>query len=318
MAGSRQPYEPRIAGCDIGNATSSVNVPGIGSAFFPSFIAAVGVGRYDGISKIETSRHHITYAGKSAIIGIDATETGYDTLLAEYRDEAWRRYVEEYSFLCFLAGISAVFPTADAVGVKLGTGAPLSIYQAHGEAIRRRYLGEHQYSYNGHDRRVIVSDAIVFGEGRELLRLLPPAERRGRIIGHDIGGRTWNVMMWRDGALIGARTYDMGVDKLLGHIPSVSGDPLARWKMQQEIRAGGKAHARSQAELERLFADALKTIERKFPLAGADRHIIGGGGAFGLANVLRSTYRGAGVQVLNGDVPECANAAAYAAALSEA
>lgn len=321
MATARGPLDPRIVGGDPGNATCSFNSPGIGTVFFPSFIATLGIGKYDGISKIQTTRHHITYKNTHAIVGSGATEApmGYDTLLAEYQDEAQKRYTEEYSMLCFLAGISALFPQTDTVAIKFGTGAPVSLYQAYEEQIKKRYLGEHCYTYNGHNRRIVVSDVGVFGECREFLRLLPPNERLGRVMGYDIGGRTLNVVMWQDGEVIGQRTYDMGIDKLLVNIPSVSGDPLARLKMHQSIRSGSKTHSRSQAELENRLAGALKVVGRKFPIDTAERHIVGGGGAFGMANVLRGLYeKTATIQILNGDKPETANAAAYAAAMSEA
>lgn len=320
MATARGPYDPIVVGADIGNATTSVvTQPVQRAAFFPSFVATVGVGPYEGLSKIATSRHHLTVDGVNAIVGAEAFDgLGADSLLAEYgQADAWKRYTDPRSLYCLLAGISAAFVEADAIGVKLATGAPLSIFQTHAEEIKARFLGTHEYSYNGHTRKVIVRDVRVYGEGREVLRLLPEADRRGRVAVHDLGGRTWNVLLFKDGALIGAKTYDMGIDKLLGAIKVVSTDPGARWELRQEMRQSGKAHAPVRGELKKLLASALDVIERKIPLAGAERHALVGGGAFDLMPVLESRYKGAAVQILNGDAPEGANAAAYALAASE-
>jgi hypothetical protein len=320
MATPRGPYDPIIVGADIGNATTTVVAHGQQPrvAFFPSFIATLGVGAYEGLSKIETTRHHISAGGANAVIGSDALDhMGADTLLMEAdQDDAWRRYTNDRSLFCFLAGISAAFVQADAVGVTLATGAPLSIYQAHGEAIRRRYIGTHEYSYNGHARKVIVKDVKVYGEGREVLRLLPPEERRGRVAVHDLGGRTWNVLFFKDGALVGARTFDLGIERLLSACRSVSSDPGARWLLQQELRRGGKAHGAARAELEGLIADALHTIEQKVRIDKAERHALVGGGAVYLPPVLMRRYR-VPATIVNGDAPEAVNALAYALAASE-
>lgn len=319
-AATKGPYDPMVIGADIGNATTSVVThPARSSAFFPSFVATVGVGAYEGLSKIATTRHHLSVDGANVLVGAEAFDGGLgaDSLLAEYgQADAWKRYTDPRSLYCLLAGISAAFVEADAIGVRLATGAPLSIFQTHAEEIKRRFLGEHRYTYNGHARTVVVRDVQVYGEGREVLRLLPAEQRRGRIAVHDLGGRTWNVLLFKDGALLGAKTYDMGIDKLLNAITSVSSDPGARWALRQEMRRSGKAHSTARAELERLIGQALDVIERKIPLGGAERHALVGGGAFDLLPVLRARYK-APAQVLNGDAPEGANAAAYALAASE-
>lgn len=320
MATARAPLEPVLVGADIGNATTTVIVhgPQPRGAFFPSFVAQVGVGPYEGLSKIETTRHHISHDGHEAIVGADALERmGAETLLMNYdQADAWRRYTHPRALWCFLAGVSAAFPAADTVGVRLATGAPLSIYQAHGETIRRHYLGEHRYRYNGHARRVVVEDVRVFGEGREALRLLPAAERRGRVAVHDLGGRTWNVLLFRDGALIGARTFDMGVERLLEDVRAMPADPGARWAVQAEMRRNAKSHPAIRAELDRLIGDALGVIESKVRIDKAERHALIGGGAFYLPAALKRRY-GAPAVVLNGDAPESANALAYALAAVE-
>lgn len=318
----RGPYEPITIGADIGNATTSVVARGLNrGAFFPSFVATVGVQPYEGLSKIATDRHHLSVNGAHALIGADAFAGGLgaDTLLAEYEPaDAWRRYTDPRSLYCLLAGISAAFVEADCIGVQLATGAPLSIYQARAAEISQALIGTHEYSYNGHRRKVIIKDVQVFGEGREALRLLPVDARRGRIAVHDLGGRTWNVLLFKDGALLGAKTYDLGIDKLLNAIPFVSTDPGARWALRQNLRQHAKHDASVRKALDTLLMQALDVIERKIPLGGADQHALLGGGAFDLAPILKARYKGAGMTILNGEAPEGANAAAYALAASEA
>lgn len=321
MATTRAPLDPVIVGADIGNATTTVITHGPASAraaFFPSFVASFGVEPYEGLSKIATTRHHISHDGREAIIGDDALDgSGAVTLLTELdQADAWKRYTDVRSLWCFLAGVSAAFPTTDTVGVRLATGAPLSIYQAHGDAIRARYLGEHRYTYNGHARRVVVEDVKVYGEGREVLRLLPAEERRGRVAVHDLGGRTWNVLLFKDGALIGSQTFDLGVERILAKVKRMPADPGARWEIQREMRQSPKAHPAIRAELDRLISDALSVIEAKVRIDKAERHALAGGGAVYLPAALKRRY-GTPAVVLNGDAPEEANARAYALAAAE-
>lgn len=326
MATLRAPLAPVVVGADIGNATTTVVAHGSPArvSFFPSFIAEVGIGPYEGLSRIETDRHHLTVKGASALVGADALEgMGATTLLAELdQADAWKRYVNQRSLYCLLAGVSAAFPSADLVGVKLATGAPLSIYQAHGEAIRRHYLGEHRYTYNGHERRLVVEDVRIYGEGREALRLLPPEQRRGRIAVHDVGGRTWNVLLFKDGALVGYETFDLGVERLLARVEAMPRDPGARWAVQAEMRRNPKAHAVIRAELARLIEGekerpgALAVIEQKVRIDKAERHALIGGGAMYPALALTRRY-GVPAVALNGEAPEAANALAYALAAVE-
>lgn len=315
------PLDPIIVGVDIGNATTSVaTADGRIAAFFPSFVSAVGIAPFQGISRVVTTRHHIGHNGVNAIVGADALDNNIagDTLLAEYdQSEAYKRYLEPGSLYCFLAGISVAFPDVDMLGIRMATGAPLSIYQAHSDKIKKHYRGEHVYTYNGHQRKIVVSDVQVFGEGLEVLRLLPVGERLGRIAVHDIGGRTWNVALFKDGAIVGGRTYDAGIDRLLGRISSVTNQPGAVWQMQQEMRRSAKAHADVRSDLDRLLNGVLDGIERKVRIDKADRHLLVGGGAVYLSDVIRRRYK-TPVQVLNSDAPEMANALAYALAASEA
>lgn len=319
MATARGPYEPYIVGADIGNATTSVHTRPQGrGAFLPSFVAAAGVGPYEGLSKIATARHHVTYAGRHALVGVEAVEgMGGDSILGAYEPgEEWQRYVAPMSMYCLLAAVSAAFVEADSVGLTLATGAPLSLYQAHGEAIRRHYLGEHRYSYNGHERRLVVADVKVYGEGREVLRLVPVTERRGRIAVHDVGGRTWNVLFFQDGALKGARTFDHGIERIMDRVPLIEASAGGRWRLQAELRRSPKAHPEIRAALDAQIGEVLEAIEGKVRIDKADRHLLIGGGAVYLPSALKRRY-GTPAQILNGDAPEGANAVAYALAAAE-
>lgn len=315
MATARQPLEPVVIGADIGNATSSIARTDGAVAFFPSVIADTSR-PYDGMSKIATDRHHITYKGQHAVIGLDAMEMHGDTILNE-TGEPHARYVDESSLLCFLAGISAAFPATDTIGVRLATGAPLNIYEAHGAAIAALYQGAHEFSYNGHARRVVVERATVYGEGREAWRLLTPEQRRGNVAVHDVGGKTWNVLLFKDGALKSSRTFDLGVERLFDDVPAIARDAASRWALQAKLRRDPKAHAATRAALDTVVARALKRIELKVALPQAHRHALMGGGALYLQSAIKARYNAPTI-VLNGKAPEGANALAYALAASEA
>lgn len=316
MATARQPLEPVVIGADIGNATTSIARADGAAAFFPSIIADIGVRPYDGMTKITTDRHHITYKGAHAVVGVDAFELHGDTILNE-TGEPQDRYMSEASLLCFLAGVSAAYPQADTVGVRLATGAPLSIYEAHGAEIAKFYQGQHEYSYNGHERRIVVERVTVYGEGREAWRLLAEEQRRGNVAIHDVGGKTWNVLLFKDGALKTLRTYDLGTERLLDDVTSLSRDAATRWAVQAEMRRDPKAHADVRAALDRVIARALVRIEAKVALGAAHRHALMGGGAVYLQGAIKARY-GVPTITLGGKAPESANALAYAMAASEA
>lgn len=315
MATARAPYEPVIIGADIGNATTSIARPDGAAAFFPSVIAD-STRAYDGMSKIATDRHHVTYKGQHAVVGLDAFEMHGDTILNETA-APHARYVDETSLLCFLAGIGAAFPTTDTVGVRLATGAPLSIYEAHGAEIAALYQGTHEFTYNGHARHVIVERVTVHGEGREAWRLLTTEQRRGNVAVHDVGGKTWNVLLFKDGALKAFRTYDYGTERMLDDVPAISRDAATRWAIQAEMRRDPKARADVRTALDKVISRTLVRIEAKVALTQAHRHALMGGGAVYLQNAIKARYN-APTLMLGGKAPEGANALAYALAASEA
>lgn len=316
MATARQPLEPVVIGADIGNATTSIARASGAAVFFPSVIADIGVRPYDGMSRIATDRHHVTYKGQHAVIGADAYELHGDTILSE-TGEPHARYVSEAALLCLLAGVGAAYPTADTVAVRLATGAPLSLFEAHGAAIAAHFQGAHEFTYNGHARRVIVERVTVYGEGREAWRLLTDEQRRGNVAIHDVGGKTWNVLLFRDGALKSSRTFDLGVERLFDDVPAIARDAASRWALQAELRRDPKAHAAIRAALDGVVARALRRIELKVALPQAHRHALMGGGALYLQGVIKARYNAPTI-VLNGKSPEGANALAYALAASEA
>lgn len=316
MGVARFPLDPAIIGADIGNATTSLVTGGKVVAFFPSVISTSGVRAYEGLSKIAgTTRHHITYKDKHALIGADAMELGGATILKE-TGAPHDRYIEPVSLLCLLAGVSAAFPDADQLAIRLATGAPISLYEAHGESIAAFYRGAHEYIYNGHRRRLDIEEVCVYGEGREALRLLPPARRRGNIAVHDLGGKTWNVLLFKDGALKTSRTFPFGTERLLDDISRhVSKEPAERWEFQAELRRNPKAHPKARAALEAAIAERLDEIEQKVALPKAEQHAAMGGGAIYLPGVLKQRYK-VPAAMLNGDTPEATNALAYALAMA--
>jgi hypothetical protein len=312
---TNKPLEPVIVGADIGNATTAVATLPNGGSFLPSALTRLGVRPYDGMPVRGTSRHHIGYDKIQAIIGADALDLpGVDTLLSDSAVGA-KRYTEQASLLCLFAGVSAALD-GDVLGVRLATGMPLSLFEAHGAEVVKTLKGLHTYLYNGQQRRLLIADVKVYGEGREAWRLLSDEQRRGNVAIHDIGGRTWNVLLFRDGALRGARTYDFGIERMLDAIPAAPAGVSERWALQTEMRKSSKAHADIRAALESVITtEALATIERKIALGSAQRHAVLGGGAPFVAGVLRKRY-GVDVVTLGGDAPETANARAYALALA--
>lgn len=316
MASGRAPLQPIIVAGDVGNATTSVAVDDRQVIFFPSAIAEFEVGPFEGMSQsIGSGYHHVSYRGRHAVIGVEAMElSGSDTLLNDTR-EPQKRYTDDISVMCFLAGVSALYPNAETLGVSLATGAPLSLYQAHGAEIIATYHGVHEYIYNGQPRRALIEDVRVFGEGRESWRLMTPEQRAGNVALHDLGGKTWNVLLFTDGVLRSHRTFDLGVERLLDKIAMVPRDPGRRWAIQSQMRKDPKAQPELRAELARVVAGALRVIENKVNLPRAQKHALIGGGALHLPEPLRARYPGSQVFTINGKQPEIVNALAYVRAM---
>ncbi len=315
MAPNRAPLQPVTVAGDMGNATTSVAVDEK-VVFFPSVVAEFGVKRFAGMSaSAGGTYHHISYKGRHAVIGLDALEMpGYDTILND-TNEPQKRYTDDTSIMCFLAGLSALYPDAETLGVNLATGAPLSIYEAHAAEIIAAYRGAHEYEYNGRPRRALIEDVKIFGEGREAWRLLTPEQRTGNVALHDLGGKTWNTLLFADGVLRAHRTFELGTERLLDEIAAVPRDPARRWAIQSRMRKDPRAHPEVREAMAVVIGQALRVIENKVNLPRAQKHALIGGGAFHLPEPLKLRYPGTQVITLNGKQPEVVNALAYAKAM---
>lgn len=304
----------RMIGIDIGNGTCTTASEGR-TVFFPSFYATSSRG-YQGVGQA-ADRHHVTYKNVNYVIGAGALELPrHDSLMNEALPEnlAHERYLSDQSFAALLAGVSALYPDAQHLDVAIGSGAPLSVYEPHGATIRARYVGQHEYAYMGRARTLTIHDAAIFGEGLEALRLLPADQIAGRVATHDIGARTYGVALHFNGELLRRKAYDAGIDRLMGDMTVISGDPGARWNIQQEMRRSARNNPDVRREIERSILDTLKVIEAKYPMAQADRHVLLGGGAVYAASVIKARY-GKPVIVVNKEAPEVVNALAYLKAI---
>lgn len=299
---------------DPGNATV-VALTDRAAVFFPSFVASVGVSAYDGPPLAGTDYHHITRANRHSVIGAAAIDwPGADTLLnaALPPHRAWERYTSPRSVDAALAAICALLPDQPAV-VKLATGLPSTLMDA-AYQVQAALTGQHDLTYNGTRRTVVVTETKVYAETLEAARLLTPTQRIGKVAIHDLGGRTWGVASLRAGK---ARAFDFGTDRLLDAC-GVSTDPAIRWHILQEMRQSAKAHTPLRKALAGVVGDVLTVIEEKVPLDIADRHVLIGGLAPLVAPMLTTRYKGAEVVTLCDGEPERVNAAAYLAALREA
>ena len=318
MSDIQGPYQPVTVGMDVGNATTSGVVIGEKerTSFFPSLIASVGVQAYDGMERVASGHHHILYRGTNYVVGEEAIhEMGFYSLRNELAaSAAWTRYVGNESIACFLAGVASMFPDVDVVSIDLGTGAPLSMYQAHGKEIRKVLRGEHEFSYNGHQRKVLVNRVECYGEGREVLRLVPREERMGKIAVYDLGGRTLNTVFFLNGAEKRVVTKDFGIDRLFQRLPSIDRDLAVQWQIMREMRESSRNHQDVREGLLSLLSAALDIIAREVALGLAERHYVIGGGAFLLAQALKAKKFGS-VRILHEHAPEAANAKAYALAM---
>lgn len=301
-------------GIDIGNATTTAT-NGERTVFFPSFYATTRRG-YEGLGGVSHDRHHITHEDHHYIIGAGAADVaGYDSLMNEaYQEhEAWQRYISPQSIAAMLAAISALYPHESRVEAEIGTGAPISVYRAHGQQIADHLSRTYTYAAMGRPREAVIT-ATVYGEGLHALRLVTPEILAGRVCVHDIGGRTWGCGFYSDGELKRERSYSAGIDRLLGDL-AITSDPGSRWTIQREMRESRKAHPALRAEIERSIAQHLATMETKIPLVNAQRHVLIGGGAVYAESVIKARYRGVPIVMLGDGSPETVNAIAYLRAL---
>lgn len=320
MAASKAPLDPIIVGVDPGNATTTVASGGKIRAFFPSLRATVGVGPYNGMPVISTDGGHISRAGSHAVIGCPALdEMGADTLLrALPEDRAHERYTSAATLDTLLVAIGCAFPEPECIGVALGIGMPSSLASQHGESVAASLKGAYDFVHQGRKRRIIFDTVRVFAEGREAIRLLTPAQMIGPVAIHDIGGRTYNLNVYRNGGHVKGDALALGIDKLLDRVPSASPTPVIRWSLMNDLRTKPKSHPAIRKDLAALLFEAVLTWEGKYTLESAVRHVVIGGGAFALAPVLERRYPNSNVIVLGGDRSEQINALTYAKAIEEA
>jgi hypothetical protein len=304
---------PRVIAVDAGNATTTALTPEA-AAFFPSFVATRGVRPFAG--RAAAGYHHLTWEGQHYLVGDAAIAHGRtETLLAELDPaRAHLRYTEPASVVTMLAAICAVCPEQHITIDVLSTGAPQGFSDQQRAVIAAGLTGAYTLAYNGQPRRVEVRAVRVLLEAWGLLALLPDSSGYGVI--HDVGGRTWQPVPYRDGAALGTpRSWDEGADRILD-LAGVNSDPAARWELLGELRRSPKAHPEIRAAIAAQVNALLDEKQRRVNLAAATRHTVAGGLAPVLVPILKDRYKAATVAAIS-EAPERANAAAYLAAAQE-
>lgn len=305
------PATPAIVAVDPGNATTTAISADGRAVFFPSFVASRGVRPFAG--RVSEGYHHLSYQGREYLVGDAALSHGrYETLLAEMdAGRAWERYIDRLSVVTLLTAICAA---TDAPTVELATGAPQSFEDATLAAIGSKLTGTYEVIYNGQPRTITIRAARVYREAASLLGLI--SDLAGYGIVHDVGGRTWQPVPYRDGRMLGTpRSWDEGTDRLLD-LAGVNTDPGARWALVAEMRRNVKAHPAIRESIAGAVNALLDEKNRRINIDAADRHIVAGGLAPVLVPILQARYRGKRVEAIS-ERPEASNAIAYLKAAME-
>jgi hypothetical protein len=308
-----KPLDPKLLTADFGNATATlVDADGKVVLFTPSIMTQIGVRAYTGKPSVVANGGHITLGNEHAVVGLPALDYhGVDTLLQELPGEqAHQRYTATRTKLAMLALIGSAIPEPQTIAIDLRTNAPVRVVADHAAAITKALTGVYDVCHQGRPRRIILASVTLFAEGGiHLLSLLPDAKQYGKVALWDVGGGTHGLLLANNGMVRYHDTLAPGIERLLDGL-GVNRDASVRWQLRQDMRRNSKAHKDVRDGLSASITANLDAYAVKVPWHTAERHVLFGGGAYDLADVLRKDARSKDAEIIIIDEPETANARA--------
>lgn len=152
--------------------------------------------------------------------------------------------------------------------------------------IKDKFIGSFDFKCDGVERHIEVLDVVIFPEGMGAYYTITSDLSKKDIIIIDIGGSTFNVLLFSDGEFIKAKTLSFGSLNLLSDITQRvmrdhggrhSNDDVARYMSRGRV---GKTDDTMEyvVELGQPYIDDLMSLlSLEFSQAGAEIYLTGGG-----------------------------------------
>lgn len=210
---------------DIGNGQSVVIV-GDTMVVLPSAVSMVGASSYQLFSHRQLPAGSWKFLAKDDHVfqwADSEVETFVGELALDARESSTARgsnsrYVDGWTLPLILSAIANARPGENTITVRLATGVPAKLWGQIAPHVEATLKKTHAFKYNGRDMRVTIREVLVEQEGPVLLDVLPEKFRQGKCIIIDIGERTTNVALFRDGDLRSATTKEFGVGGVMDDI----------------------------------------------------------------------------------------------------
>jgi hypothetical protein len=306
---------------DIGNARSvvlvreaesatptAVTMPSIRSlhgAFSYELFAARGLAA-GSWSKLRSGEHVLERDGTERYVGALAAEFAPAASSGRGSDA---RYSDGTTLDFILAGIAAALPGATKIAAKLTTMLPISLYHL-APGVVAALRGTHRYTYNGRAITLTIGAVEVKREGEAAFAAID-GDTSGNVVLVDVGGRTANVALFKDGTYRTGATLELGVQAALDNLDKAligrGLRPLSlteRDELEAALIAGRDysiVHAGASVRVDDIARGQLDTtahalaqeLQAKVKLDQAARVVCVGGGAHpGLfGNVLRQEIK---------------------------
>lgn len=263
--------------------------------------------RSDEWGKLSDDEHVLTFDGIDRFVGQLAVDHARAGSSGRGSDQ---RYSDGTTAEFVLAGIARALPKGGTFVARATTMLPIKLWASHAERVERSLRKAHSYGYNGRAISGRIEFVKVVREGEAAYHAL---ERKpmGRSIVVDIGGRTVNVALFRDGQYVDGDTIDnMGIEAALDSLDrQLELDSLRRLtlgerlELQEAMRQGVSysiSHRqtvhRIDGKARRIFNATAGTLAqelaRLFTMESAESGVVVGGGAFPtfFGDVLHETY----------------------------
>lgn len=306
---------------DIGNARTvvlvrdaesttpaAITMPSVRSlhgAFSYELFAARGL-PVQSWGKLRSGEHVLERDGVERYVGALAAEFAPAASSGRGSDA---RYSDGTTLDFILAGIAAALPGATKIAAKLTTMLPISLYHL-APGVVAALRGTHRYTYNGRAIVLSIGAVDVKREGEAAFAALD-GDTSGNLVLVDVGGRTANVALFKDGTYRTGATLELGVQAALDNLDKAligrglrSLSLTERDELEAALIAGREysiIHAGAAARIDDVARAQLDTTARalaqelqaKVKLDQAARVALVGGGAHpGLfGNVLRQEIK---------------------------
>ncbi len=210
---------------DIGNGQTVVIV-GATTVVMPSAVSLVGASSYQlfthrrlpANSWARLDKHDHVFQWGNSEVETFVGELALDAHESSTARGSNSRYTDGYTLPLILSAIASARPRDNVLNVRLATGVPAKLWGQIASQVEAALKGVHQFRYNGREMRVTIREVLVEQEGPVLIDVLPEKFRQGKMIVIDIGERTTNVALFRDGELRSATTKEFGVGGVMDDI----------------------------------------------------------------------------------------------------